>query len=133
MKKIISLLLALLMAFSVVTVAFATEGEAADESTATTAPADENEEEGAESVIDLGEYQWILDLPFWTVKPALKFAKIAFKLVKVYLKVGKIFGVVEQDMGDIILGAISDLIENSMKGESAEETTEVDTTAAEAA
>ena len=121
MKKIISLLLALLMAFSVVTVAFA-EGD-------TTVDLPEisedngDKEEGVESIIDLGEYQWILDLPFWTVKPALKFAKIAFKLVSVYLKVGKIFGVVEQDMDDIILGAISDLIDSSLNSENADDST----------
>lgn len=132
MKKIISLFLALLMAFSVVTVAFATDAEVSEE-TSTTAPA-EGTEEDADEIIDLGEYQWILDLPFWTVKPALKFAKIAFKLVSVYLKVAKIFGLVEEDMDDMILGAITDLLENSMNGESAEDTTvEPETTAAVAA
>lgn len=131
MKKIISLFLALLMAFSAVTVAFATEGETAEPDTTVTEPVEEGEEE----IIDLGEFQWILDLPFWTVKPALKFAKIAFKLVSVYLKVAKIFGLVEEDMDDMILGAITDLIENSMNGENVEESTtaaEESTTAAAA-
>ena len=102
MKKVISLLLALLMAFSFMTVASAEE---------TTAEAPETSEstdiipEGA-----LGEYDWILDLPFWTVGPALKFAKIAFKLVSAYLKVAKIFGLVDQDMEDIILDVITSLI-----------------------
>ena len=114
MKKIISLLLAVLMAFSFVTVTFAADETVSDETT-TTAPADgETSEgegtEGEEGATDFGEFQWILDLPFWTVKPALKFAKIAIKLVAVYLKVAKIFGLVEQDMGDMIMSAIFDLI-----------------------
>ena len=112
MKKVISLLLALLMAFSFMTVASAEE---------TTAEAPETSEstdiipEGA-----LGEYDWILDLPFWTVGPALKFAKIAFKLVSAYLKVAKIFGLVDQDMTDMLLGAITDMIKNAQNGENVE-------------
>ncbi len=133
MKKIISLFLALLMAFSVVTVAFATDAESTVPET-TVAADDENGETTEEEATDFGDLQWILDLPFWTVKPALKFAKIAFKLVSVYLKVGKIFGLVEKDMGDMILEAVLGLIENSTSGEGAEDTTVAeDTTAAEVA
>lgn len=119
MKKVISLLLAILMAFSLVTVAFATEGEAAAPETTDVAPegSEGGEGESEEAPIDLGEYQWILDLPFWTVGPALKFAKIALKLVSAYLKVAKIFGLVDQDMGDMIMGAIMDMIENSQNAE----------------
>ena len=112
MKKIISLFLALLMAFSFVTVSFAEETTAPE----TTAPA----EGGALGDLDLGEYDWILDLPFWTVGPALKLAKIAFKLVSAYLKVAKIFGLVDQDMTDMLLGVISDMIKNSQNGGSTE-------------
>ncbi len=130
MKKVISLLLAVLMAFSFVTVAFA-EDAAAPEDVEATAPV-EGEGEFTDS-IDLGEYQWILDLPFWTVGPALKFAKIALKLVSVYLKVAKIFGVVDQDMDDMIMGAIMDMIENSQNAENGEAETEEVTTAAEVA
>ena len=126
MKKIISLFLALLMAFSFVTVSFAEETTAPE----TTAPA----EGGALGDLDLGEYDWILDLPFWTVGPALKFAKIAFKLVSAYLKVAKIFGMVDQDMEDMIIGAITDMIKNAESGENVEtETTEAPATTAEAA
>lgn len=128
MKKIISLFLALLMAFSVVTVAFA-EGEAPDATpdTETTAPV-EGEGEGTEEAIpDLGELNWILDLPFWTVGPAFKLAKIAFKLVSVYLKVAKIFGIVDKDMSDMALDVILGLIEQG-EAEQAPETEE--TTAA---
>ena len=119
MKKVISLLLAILMAFSLVTVAFATEGEAAASETTDVAPegSEGGEGESEEAPIDLGEYQWSLDLPVWTVGPALKFAKIALKLVSAYLKVAKIFGLVDQDMGDMIMGAIMDMIENSQNAE----------------
>lgn len=135
MKKVISLLLAILMAFSFMTVAFA-EGEATEDTNTEVvdpnAPADEEEK----APIDLGEYQWILDLPFWTVGPALKFAKIALKLVNVYLKVAKIFGLVDQDMTDMLLGAITDMIKNSQNGGSTEvpeETTTAPDTSAVAA
>ena len=117
MKKIISLFLALLMAFSFVTVSFAEEATAPESTVPeSTAPA----EGGALGDLDLGEYDWILDLPFWTVGPALKFAKIAFKLVSAYLKVAKIFGLVDQDMTDMLLGAITDMIKNSQNGGSTE-------------
>ena len=132
MKKFISLLLAMLMVFSLVTVAFAEDATEAD-GTETTAPVEG--EEGAESIIpDLGEYDWILDLPFWTVGPALKLAKIALKLVSVYLKVGKIFGLVEKDMDDYIIDIITGMIKDAENSESAEDVTEPATTApAEAA
>ena len=78
MKKIIALLLALIMTFSVATVAFATEGETTDIAT---------EEKASDQVADfLGEYEWILDLPAGSILPALKVAKIALKFVKVYVK-----------------------------------------------
>ena len=125
MKKVISLFLALLMAFSLVTVAFATDAEPTTEPT-TAAPV-EGEGDEADSIIpDLGEFDWILDLPFWTVGPALKFAKIAFKLVSAYLKVAKIFGIVDKDMEDMILDAVLGLIESANNGgETVEETTTV--------
>lgn len=132
MKKIISLFLALLMAFSVVTVAFATEGDPAVDPETTVASGDEEttapeDEEGA---TDFGDFQWIMDLPFWTAKSGLKIAKVAFKLVSVYLKIAKVFGLVEEDMDDMILGAIMDLITKTENGEEVpEETTAATTTA----
>ncbi|MBR6568692.1 MAG: acid shock protein [Clostridia bacterium] len=130
MKKLISLLLAVLMVFSLVTVAFAAD-EATDapetENTETVAP---GEEEGTESLIpDLGEYDWILDLPFWTVGPALKFAKIALKLVTVYLKVAKIFGLVEKDMDDYIIDLLTGMIKDAENGGTDEPVTEPTTDA----
>ena len=116
MKKIIALLLALIMIFSMGTVAFA-EGEDVngDTSSETTPPAEEEgaEEEGTDEDSLLGEYDWILDLPFGTVKPAFKIAKIVLKLAKVYLKLGFVFGFVDkeafmQQVGDFISGLIGD-------------------------
>ncbi len=129
MKKLISVLLAVLMAFSLVTVAFAADEAADAPETETTAPVGSedvteptNPEEGTESIIpDLGEYDWILDLPFWTVGPALKFAKIALKLVSVYLKVAKIFGLVEKDMDDYIIDLIVGMIKDAENGGTTEE------------
>ncbi len=121
MKKVISILLAVLMMFSLVSVAFATEDTGTTDIPVTEAP-----EEGTESIIpDLGEYNWILDLPFWTVGPALKFAKIALKLVSVYLKVAKIFGLVEKDMDDYIIDIIKGMIDDAQNaGQTEEPTTE---------
>ena len=122
MKKVISILLAVLMMFSFVTVAFAEE----------TADLTENEaNEGAIVIpdineIDLGDYEWLLDLPFWTVGPALKFAKIALKLVNVYLKVAKIFGFVDKDLSDYVMEAIIGMVKNAENSENVE----VETTAA---
>ncbi len=126
MKKLISVLLAVLMVFSLVTTAFAAE-EGTDapttENTENIAP--EEGEEGTESAIpDLGEYNWILDLPFWTVGPALKFAKIALKLVSVYLKIAKIFGLVEKDMGDYIIDLLTGMIKDAENGGTDEPVTE---------
>ncbi len=121
MKKIISILLAVLMMFSLVTVAFAESAPPA-EGTENSTPVEG--EEGTESIIpDLGEYNWILDLPFWTVGPALKFAKIALKLVNVYLKIAKIFGLVEKDMGDYIIDLLKGMIEDAQNGGQTEEPT----------
>lgn len=118
MKKIISVLLALIMMFSVTTVAFATDAEeTTTPSTEESVPSEGGEgeatpepEEGEEDSL-LGEYDWILDLPFATVKPALKIAKIALKLYMVYLKLGFIFGWVDkeafaQQVSDFISGLI---------------------------
>ncbi|MBQ8502904.1 MAG: hypothetical protein IJ491_01350 [Clostridia bacterium] len=110
MKKIISVLLAVIMAFSLCTVAFAEDAVTEDETT--TAVAEEGTEEEA------GDFDFLLDLPFWTIKGGAKIAKVALKLVIVFVKVGSIFGLVDTD--DIV-GQIMDLIESSQNAE--EETT----------
>lgn len=122
MKKIISILLALIMAFSMCTVAFATDGATEGDDITTNQPAEgENDGEADGSEEEAGDFDWLLDLPFWTVKPALKIAKIALKLVKVYVKLGVIFGFV--DKNDII-GQIEDLIAGAMGNEEAPEVQE---------
>ncbi len=135
MKKIIALLLALIMTFSVATVAFAAEGEAEAPETETTAPAEgETEEEG--SITDqldemLGEYDWILDLPFGTVKPALKIAKIALKFLKVYLKICDVFNLDPMETAQGIIEWVGDLLEenNIQIPGTGDETPETETTA----
>lgn len=116
MKKIIALLLAVLMTFSVATVAFATEDVAEPDTTVTDAvendgeettdPTEEDKDEAA-----TGELSWILDLPFWTVGPAFKLAKIVLKLVKVYVKLAIIFGVIDKDD---ITGPIEEMIKDAL-------------------
>jgi len=122
MKKIIALLLALIMTFSMGTVAFAEgEVEGGDETVVTPpseggegeSEAEGEDAEGTDEDSILGEYDWILDLPFGTVKPALKVAKIVLKLAKVYVKIAIIFGVIDKDalvdqIGDFIGGLIGD-------------------------
>lgn len=125
MKKIIALLLALVMTFSVATVAFAAD-DVADDATTTTAPAEgENTEDGAFDIddIDLGEFSWLLDLPLWTAKPLLKVAKIALKFVKVYLKLSEVFGNIPDGVADVLEQMIKDTIANAEKPEGAESET----------
>lgn len=105
MKKFIALLLALLMTFSVATVAFAAEE---------TTP-----EAGTSEEIDLGEFQWILDLPLWTLKPGLKIAKIALKFVKIYLKLSALVNNIPDEVVDGVEKAILDIIEKSEQAETA--------------
>ena len=107
MKKFIALLLALLMTFSVATVAFAAEETAPEVDTETT------------EEIDLGEYQWILDLPLWTLKPGLKIAKIALKFVKIYLKLSAMINNVPDEVVDGVEKAITEMIEKSQQAETA--------------
>ena len=109
MKKIIALFLALIMTFSLASVAFATEGEVAPE-------APETEADG--SIVDsaeelLGEYSWILDLPAGSLVPALKIAKIALKFVKVYIKICAAFGLDPMDTAKFIFDYIGGVVEEN--------------------
>ena len=128
MKKIISILLAIVMTFSVATVAFAADDATENPDVAVTDV--ENNEETTEPSDDeeaTSSLDWILDLPFWTVGPALKFAKIALKLVKVYVKLAIIFGVIDKDD---ITGPIYEMIQQAIAQQgSGEEVTEPTTEA----
>ena len=106
MKKIIALLLALIMTFSVATVAFATEGETTD------APAIEIPEDIAGTIEEaLGDYAWILDLPFETVGPALWFAKMALKIVIAYVSICNKLGLDPKETATKIFEFIGGLAE----------------------
>ncbi|MBO5937622.1 MAG: hypothetical protein J6Q79_08460 [Clostridia bacterium] len=120
MKKIISLLLALIMTFSVATVAFAEDAAAPEE------PA-ENESVVGSIEEALGDYAWILDLPFETVGPALKIAKIALKFLKVYWKLCEVFHLDPMETAKGIIEFITDLADKEQAPE-----TEVEGTAPEA-
>ena len=79
MKKVLSLFLALLMIFSVATVAFAGEEPAPEEET---------------TAFDLGSLE---DMPLWEAKLILKVAKVAVKLVVAFVKVGVKLGFIAED------------------------------------
>lgn len=116
MKKIIALLLALIMTFSVATVAFATEAEAPEADTETTAPVETPEED--KKISDqlgemLGEYEKLLDLPFGVVGPALKIAKIALKFLKVYLKICDVFHLDPVDTAYAIFDYVGGVLEDN--------------------
>ena len=119
MKKIIALLLALVMTFSVVTVAFAADDAAGDATTTTAAPETDEDTDGEFNIedIDLGEFSWLLDLPLWTAKPLLKVAKIALKFVKVYLKLSEVVGNIPDGVADVLEQIIKDTIANAEKSE----------------
>ncbi len=104
MKKIIALLLALIMTFSLASVAFATEGE-------TTDTADKTVTEKAEEL--LGEYDWILDLDAGTILPALKIAKIALKFLKVYVKICGVFGLDPIETGKFLFDYVAKVVEEN--------------------
>lgn len=130
MKKIIALLLALIMTFSVGTLAFATEGDVTEPGTTEEAPV-----EGEVDVMGtvegfLGEYSWILDLPFGVVPPALKIAKIALKFVKVYLKICDAFNLDPMETAQGIFEYIAKIAEENEDLKNLLDQVEVPTTAA---
>ena len=99
MKKVISVLLALVMMFSLMNVAFATAEDPAAEDTTVAASEDDI----------LGEIE---DIPLWQIKVGAKvgviFAKVALKIVKILSKLGFIdlSGIVDQ-LVEYIKGAIN--------------------------
>lgn len=99
MKKVISVLLALVMMFSLMNVAFATAEDPAAEDTTVAASEDDI----------IGEIE---DIPLWQIKVGAKvgviFAKVALKIVRVLSKLGFIdlSGIVDQ-LVEYIKGAIN--------------------------
>ena len=95
MKKLISVFLAILMVFSVVTVAFAADGDPAEEPAAT----EETQENSAfDAIVKLliGDGN-IENVPLGTAKAGLKIAKIFLKLAKAFIKVGDALGFIDGD------------------------------------
>ena len=111
MKKLISVLLAILMLFSTATVAFAAEAETTVPETETTVPA-EGEEEGTPSADEL---MGMLENMNWSeVKAMLKIAKIAIKLVLVLDKLGFVdLTPIKNAILDMVWGMIKDYVEES--------------------
>ena len=94
MKKLISLLLAVLMIVSVVTVAFAAEGEGEEQPAA----AEENNNAALDAIIKaLIDDGSIENMPLGTAKAGLKIAKIFLKLAKAFIKVGDALGFIDGD------------------------------------
>lgn len=93
MKKLISILLAVLMAFSVVTVAFAADQPAA---------AEDNKSSAFDAIfkalIGDGSPE---NIPLGTAKAGFKIAKIFLKLAKAFIKVGDALGFINGD--DIVM------------------------------
>ena len=114
MKKIISVLLALVMMFSLVTVAFvaSAEEETPDETTTTT----EAQGEDATDEDTSGGFN-IEDMPLWQLKLILKGGKIVLKFAKGVLKIAIAFGLV--DLADI-LRTIIDYITAAQGGDTEE-------------
>ena len=104
MKKIISLFLALLMLFSVATVAFAAdEGTETPSGTEVVEPQDEGAEgsetptEPAKEETSADLLETIKDMPVGEAKALLKVGKVVLKLVKVFVKLGIKFGLIDTD------------------------------------
>lgn len=129
MKKIISVLLALLMLFSTATVAFAADETTTAPETETTAPAEDGEAAAPESAEDLLA---MLEGMSWTeIKFALKVAKIAVKLVLVLDKLGFVdLTPIKNAILEFAWGMIKDYIDQSQTEET---TTVAETTLADPA
>ena len=105
MKKVIALVLAIIMTFSIGVVAFA-EDEAPAEPTTVV-------EETTEEQFDP------MKLPAWLIPVALKLGKIALKLAKVFVKIVTVFVII--DSSDLVAN-IPDFISGLQKPETTPET-----------
>lgn len=97
MKKLISLLLAVLMVFSVTTVAFAESAQPAPSESVTST------DDSSDANID--------QLPTWVLTVAIKvgpkLAKVVLKIVTIFVKIGMALGLIS---ADDIIGQIEDVI-----------------------
>jgi len=122
MKKLISVLLAILMVFSVVTVAFAADGDTAEQPAAT----EENKNDTLNAIIKalIGDGS-IEGIPLGTAKAGLKIAKIFLKLAKAFIKVGDALGFIDGDkiFMDLVNSVAGMLNKDDAPAEPAPETT----------
>lgn len=126
MKKLISVLLAILMLFSTATVAFAAEDATPDAPAVSEENKDENKDENSNPLKDMNteDIMSYLENMSWTeIKFALKIAKIAVKLILVLDKLG--FVDVVEPIKNALLDMIWDMIEDSVNGD-AEQAPEVE-------
>lgn len=94
MKKLISILLAILMIFSITTVAFAESGDVNEDVTVT-----DNADDDSSSIDDV---------PAWALKVGPKFAKVILKIVKIFVKIAMALGLIDTDeIVDQIASAIN--------------------------
>ena len=125
MKKLISVLLAILMLFSIATVAFAAEDATPDAPAVSEENKDENKDENSNPLKDMNteDIMSYLENMSWTeIKFALKVAKIAVKLVLVLDKLGFVdLTPIKNAILEFAWGMIKDYIDQSQ----AEETTTV--------
>ena len=87
MKKILSILLALVMIFTMTTIAFAA-GE--DDSNEPDVSVSENED-------DTTKGSGLEDIPLWQVKVGAKVGKVIVKIVIAFVKVGLALGIIDSD------------------------------------
>ena len=126
MKKLISVLLAILMLFSTATVAFAAEDATPDAPAVSEENKDENKDENSNPLKDMNteDIMSYLENMSWTeIKFALKIAKIVVKLILVLDKLG--FVDVVEPIKNALLDMIWDMIEDSVNGD-AEQAPEVE-------
>ena len=126
MKKLISVLLAILMLFSTATVAFAAEDATPDAPAVSEENKDENKDENSNPLKDMNteDIMSYLENMSWTeIKFALKIAKIAVKLILVLDKLG--FVDVDEPIKNALHDMIWDMIEDSVNGD-AEQAPEVE-------
>lgn len=126
MKKLISVLLAILMLFSTATVAFAAEDATPDAPAVSEENKDENKDENSNPLKDMNteDIMSYLENMSWTeIKFALKIAKIAVKLILVLDKLG--FVDVVEPIKNALLDMIWNMIEDSVNGD-AEQAPEVE-------